>query len=160
MGTFLGQALKSGQGERTWREFFSVASAAIAVIEKCPPVPGYEQLTPREIFGRVASEEHKLHVLDKLSGFAIAADRILKQSGKGAYHLVVLDSSARTVSIRPFSLARLDEATTAYAEIEARASAGEPWRQYWSRQALLTPFARPIQTTSWTRKRSSRRYRR
>lgn len=125
MGTFLGQALKSGQGERTWREFFSVASAAIAVIEKCPPVPGYEQLTPREIFERVASEEHKLHVLDKLSGFAIAADRILKQSGKGAYHLVVLDSSARTVSIRPFSLARLDEATTAYAEIEARASAGE-----------------------------------
>ena len=29
MGTFLGQALKSGQGERPWREFFEVASAAL-----------------------------------------------------------------------------------------------------------------------------------
>jgi len=125
MGTFLGQALKSGQGERNWRDFFSVASAAIAVIEKCPAVPGYEHLAPHEIFQRVSTEEQKLHVLDKLSGFAIAADRILKQSGQGAYHLVILDSAARTVSIRPFSLARLDEANTAYAEIEARANAGE-----------------------------------
>jgi putative GTP pyrophosphokinase len=126
MGTFLGQALKSGQGERNWRDFFSAASAAIAIVEKSSPVPGYERLAPAHVFKQVAAEEKKLHVLDKLNGFAIAADRILKQSGQGAYHLVVLDSGARTVSIRPFSLARLDEANRAYAEIESRANAGEP----------------------------------
>lgn len=125
MGTFLGQALKSGQGELNWREFFSAASAAIAIVEKCPAVPGYESLTNEQVFKRVAAEEAKLNVLDKLNGFAIAADSILKLSGQGAYHLVVLDSGARTVSIQPFSLARLDEANAAYADIEARAAAGE-----------------------------------
>ena len=125
MGTFLGQALKSGQGERNWREFFSAASAAIAIIEKCPSVPGYENLSSEEVCKKVAAEEAKLHVLNKLNGFAIAADRILKLSGQGAYHLVVLDSEARTVSIQPFSFARLDEANAAYADIEARAASGE-----------------------------------
>lgn len=126
MGTFLGHALKSGQGERNWREFFATASAAIAVVEKSPQVPGYERSTPRQIFRRVAEEERNLRVLEKLSGFAIAADRITRGSGKGAYHLVILDSAARNVSIRPFALARLEQANLEYAEIEARASAGEP----------------------------------
>lgn len=125
MGTFLGQALKSGQGDNNWRNFFATASAAIAVVEKCPAVPGYESLSPEKVFKRVANEERQLRVLEKLSGFAIAADRIHKLSGQGAYHLVILDSAARTVSIRPFALARLEEANTAYAEVEARASAGE-----------------------------------
>jgi len=38
MGTFLGQALKSGQGEGQWKAFFEVSSAAIALLEKCPPI--------------------------------------------------------------------------------------------------------------------------
>jgi putative GTP pyrophosphokinase len=42
MGTFLGQALKSGQGEQEWRSFFAKASAALAIIEKSPAVPGFE----------------------------------------------------------------------------------------------------------------------
>jgi putative GTP pyrophosphokinase len=47
MGTFLGQALKSGQGDSNWRKFFAVASAAIAVVEKCPAIPGFEELSPK-----------------------------------------------------------------------------------------------------------------
>jgi putative GTP pyrophosphokinase len=126
MGTFLGQALKAGQGDKDWKEFFAAASAALALVEKSPPVPGYEGMSAESIIRRVADLESELRVLDKLSGFAIAADSIRKQSGQGAYHLVVLNSSARTVLIRPFALARLDEANAAYAAVEARASAGEP----------------------------------
>jgi hypothetical protein len=125
MGTFLGQALKSGKGEKEWREFFQVASAALANVEKCPPVPGFEHLKPDEIIARLALAEKKLQVLHKLSGFAIAADRITKERGQGAYHLVILDSTARTVSIRPFPQTRLDDANRAYAQIEARAKDGE-----------------------------------
>lgn len=125
MGTFLGLALKSGQGDKNWKEFFAVASAALAGVEKCPTVPGYEDMSLDAIVRRVAELEGNLRVLDKLSGFAIAADRILTQSGKGTYNLVVLDSAQRTVSIRPFALARLDEANAAYADVETRAAAGE-----------------------------------
>ncbi len=125
MGTFLGQALKSGRGEKEWREFFEVASAALATVEKCPPVPGFEHFTAEQVIGKLALAENKLQVLHKLSGFAIAADRITKERGRGAYHLVILDSAARTVSIRPFPQARLEDANRAYAEIELRAKNGE-----------------------------------
>lgn len=126
MGTFLGQALKSGQGDDQWREFFAVAGAALAELEKTAPVPGFENCTVEEIHRHLFESEARLRVLEKLSGFAIAANRITTERGQGGYHLITLDSSARTVKIRPFPLARLEEANLAYAAIEARTKAGEP----------------------------------
>lgn len=125
MGTFLGQALKSGQGEREWRRFFAKAGAALAIVEKTSPVPGFENHASDDVFSDVASTERKLHVLDKLRGFAIAADRITTVRGLGAYHLIVLNSTKRTVFIRPYSIARLEQANIDYAAIEQRAKAGE-----------------------------------
>lgn len=126
MGTFLGQALKSGQGEQEWRSFFAKASAALAVVEKSPAVPSFENCATNEVYRQVADAENSLHVLDKLNGFAIAADQITTERGQGAYHLVVLDSANRTVQIRPYPIARLEQANIDYAEIEKRTKAGEP----------------------------------
>lgn len=126
MGTFLGQALKSGQGETEWRRFFAVAGAALAVIEKTALVPGFEDCEPGEVFRQLAVAEKKLRVLEKLSGFAVAANRITAERGQGAYHLIVLDSLKRTVSIRPYPVARLEQANIDYAAIEERTRAGEP----------------------------------
>lgn len=125
MGTFLGQALKSGQGARSWREFFEISSAALTHEESTPPVPGYERLTRQEVFARVARAERELHVLNKLRGFSIAADKITAERGAGSYHLVVLDSSNRSVSIRPFPVSQLEQANIQYAKIEERAQRGE-----------------------------------
>lgn len=126
MGTFLGQALKSGQGETAWREFFTIASAALAIVEKTDPVPGFENKNPEEVFVCLRESEQKLHVLEKLQGFAIATNQITKVRGKGAYHLVVLDSANRTVSVRPYAIARLEQANLDYATIEQRTKAGDP----------------------------------
>ena len=126
MGTFLGQALKSGQGEQEWRSFFAKAGAALAIVEKTAAVPGFEGRGAKEVYAELAEAEERLHVLEKLSGFAIAADKITTERGRGAYHLVVLDSSKRTVSIRPYPIARLEQANIDYAEIEQRTKAGEP----------------------------------
>lgn len=126
MGTFLGQALKSGQGESEWRTFFAVAGAALAVLEHTPAVPGYENCSREHVFLELAKTEKKLRVLERLRGFAIAADRITKGPGSGAYHLIVLDSAKRTVEIRPYPISRLEEANLDYAVIEQRTKAGEP----------------------------------
>lgn len=126
MGTFLGQALKSGQGEDQWREFFSIAGAALADLEKTTPVPGFEGCSAQQIHQRLFESERRLRVLEKLSGFAIAADRITTERGQGGYHLITLDSANRTVTIRPFPVAKLEEANLAYSVIEARTKAGEP----------------------------------
>jgi putative GTP pyrophosphokinase len=126
MGTFLGQALKAGQGDQEWRDFFAKASAALALIERSAPVPGFAGRQRAEVFVDLAATEARLHVLQRLEGFAIAADRISTERGQGAYHLIVLDSASRTVTIRPYALASLEHASTAYAEVEERAKAGEP----------------------------------
>jgi putative GTP pyrophosphokinase len=126
MGTFLGQALKSGQGEGQWRSFFAKASAAIAVVEKTAPVPGFEGRSVHDVFSEVARAERELRVLEKLEGFAIAADQITTEQGQGAYHLIVLDSAHRQVSIRPYPVARLEQANLDYAAVEQRTKAGEP----------------------------------
>jgi hypothetical protein len=125
MGTFLGQALKSGQGETEWRSFFSIAGAALAIVEGTAPVPGFEKHSREGVFSELASAEKRLHVLEKLRGFAIAADQIFTERGQGAYHLIVLDSTKRTVSIRPYPIARLEQANIDYAAIEQRTKAGE-----------------------------------
>lgn len=126
MGTFLGQALKAGQGDKEWRTFFTQAGAALAVIEGTTPVPGYEGKSRADVFKAVAATEAKLHVLQRLQGFAIAADRITAERGQGAYHLIVLDSTQRTVTIRPYAVASLEQATVDYAKVEQRTRAGEP----------------------------------
>jgi hypothetical protein len=38
-GTFLGQALKSSEGEQEWLRFFALVSSAFALSEGCPPAP-------------------------------------------------------------------------------------------------------------------------
>jgi hypothetical protein len=126
MGTFLGQALKAGQGDQQWRDFFAKASAALAVVENTAPVPGFEGRAASEVFVDVAETEERLRVLPRLEGFAIATDRITTESGKGAYHLIVLDSVNRSVMIRPYAVGSLEQANIEYGEVEKRTLAGEP----------------------------------
>jgi putative GTP pyrophosphokinase len=125
MGTFLGQALKSGQGETQWREFFVKASAALASIEKCPQIPEFKDYSEDDIFSTVAEAESSLRVLEKLQGFTLAADQIIKSQGQGSYHLIILDYANRTVNIKPFPSTRLELATDAYAKVEERTRNGE-----------------------------------
>ena len=126
MGTFLGQALKAGQGDEEWRNFFAMASAALAHIEGTAPVPGFENRERGHVFGEVADTEARLRVLQRLHGFAIAANKITTERGQGAYHLIILDSAQRTVSIRPYAVAKLEQASVDYAAVEQRAKSGDP----------------------------------
>jgi hypothetical protein len=126
MGTFLGQALKSGQGEGQWRSFFEVTGSAIAHLENSPPVPGYEVLSKNETFKRVADGEAQLRVLEKLRGFSVAAEKITTEKGQGSFHLIVLNSADKSVSIRPYAMTRLEQANADYAEVEKQAQSGEP----------------------------------
>ena len=126
MGTFLGQALKSGQGEGQWRSFFELTGSAIAHLENSPPVPGYESLSRDEIFMRVAQSEALLKVLEKLRGFSIATEKITTEKGQGSFHLVVLNSIDKSVLIRPYPITRLEQANADYAIVEKQAQSGEP----------------------------------
>jgi len=126
MGTFLGEALKAGQGPAAWRDFFATASAAIAHVEATSPVPGFEGRSKEDILDLLAQAETDMRVLEKLNTFAIAAPKITAVKGVGSYHLIVLDSATRTVSLTPFALGDLERATVEYSKIEDRTQHGEP----------------------------------
>jgi putative GTP pyrophosphokinase len=126
MGTYLGQALKSGQGEDRWRSFFEVAGSAIAHLEDSQPIPGYDALSRMETFKLVAEREAELKVLEKLRGFSVATEKIVTESGQGSFHLVILNSADKSVSIRPYSLNRLEQANADYAVVEKQVQSGEP----------------------------------
>ena len=118
MGTFLGQALKSGGGEPLWRAFFQKASAAFASKENTTPGPGFADKSNDQIYHEVAESEEELGVLRKLHGLTIAADAITREHDAGMYHLIALDAHTQTVSVRGYSRARLSEAIDDYSKLE------------------------------------------
>jgi len=125
MGIFLDQALKSSQGEREWLQFFEITGSAFAFKENTPRVPGYETLNKKETFQRLMESERKLGVLTKLKGFSVAT-QVITSKPQSAYHLITLDTRARTVSVGSYAIHNLELANSVYQKTEARVKNGEP----------------------------------
>jgi hypothetical protein len=128
MGTFLGQALKSRQGDKEWLDFFALVSSVFTHIEKSAPVPRFSHLTRSDAIQAVAKAEAELQALEKMNGFSIAARSIVrnKSEGKGwSYHLIILDSLNHTVQITPYDRDSIERAVADYSKIEAAAAGGQ-----------------------------------
>ncbi len=128
MGTFLGQALKSRQGDQEWLDFFAITSSAFAYKERKAPVPRYKHLSSQKTFSAVAEAEASLGALDKMSGFSAAVNWIVKGRPKGtswSYHLIVLNSLQKTVQIKPYDRDSFTQAMRDYSQIEAQAAKGK-----------------------------------
>lgn len=124
--TFLGQALKAGQGDEAWKEFFLACSAAMCHMEKQPLPPGFKESKHEDVIALIKTCESQLNALARLRGFSIAAEGIYRAKGQGRYHLVELNTKDRNVTITPFPTARLNYAEAAYADAEKRAREGAP----------------------------------
>ena len=126
MGTFLGQALKSRQGDKKWLDFFAVTSSAFAYIEGTPLVPGYKKWSMQETFGQVAKAEKDLNVRETIRGLSLAGNAI-QTRGRGRgwfYHLIILNAETHTVSVSSYPKNALGRASIAYAAAEAQADNG------------------------------------
>lgn len=126
MGTFLNHALKSSEGPEEWLQFFSLAGSAIARLEGCEPVPGYEYLDKLQTFREFVSESARLNVEDRLNAFAVAADAIHTDHVSGSYHLITLNAVEKNVSIQSFGRRRLGQANEEYSRIEKEIVDGAP----------------------------------
>ncbi len=127
MGTFLGQALKSRQGDREWINFFAVTSAAFAHLERSPLIARYSHLSRKETFSAVAEAEANLGAFEKMGAFSAAADQIVKHKHekKWFYHLIELNSLEKTVNVTPYDRDSFEQALKDYAELEAEAAKGK-----------------------------------
>ncbi len=126
MGTFLGQALKSRQGDREWIEFFAITSAAFAHLERSPLVPRYSHLSRKETCAMVAEAEANLEAFDKMSAISVAGEQLVKHTPvKWAYHLIVLNSLEKRVELTAYDRDSLDKALKDYAKVEEEAAKGK-----------------------------------
>lgn len=128
MGTMLGQALKSRQGDKKWIDFFAIISSAFALIEKTQPIPRFKNCTQQQVFKAVKDVTEELGAIDLMKGFSATADYISKKSSKeqrSHYYLLVLNSSERTVKIRPYNRDSIDKALIAYSHFEQEAADGK-----------------------------------
>lgn len=128
MGTFLGQALKSRQGDQAWLDFFAIVSAAFAYLEQRQLPPRFSTLSSEEINRKVARSESELGALELMRGFSVAIDTIVSDIPKGKsyyYHLIILDSIRRSVRIQPFGRDNFQGAVTAWEKIEKLVAKGE-----------------------------------
>jgi ppGpp synthetase/RelA/SpoT-type nucleotidyltranferase len=125
MGTFLGQALKSRQGDKEWLDFFALVSSAFSYLEKTTPIPGYEQLSKNETYKAIAKAAGELSVIEKMKGYSTALKIMEGKSSGSSYHLVILDSKNKTVEIKSYARNELAKATKEYTEVESRAAKGE-----------------------------------
>lgn len=130
MGTFLGQSLKSRQGEPAWLDFFSVVSSAFAHMEKTVPVPKYADLSKRETWEAVVSAEEKIQALSQMRGFSAALISIQDKMNLGklkeySYYLIVLNSLEHSVRIRGYDSDKFQNAVSDYSSFEAEATAGK-----------------------------------
>jgi hypothetical protein len=125
MGTFLGQALKSSEGEEDWLNYFSLCSAAFSHLESSPTHQDFANKTAKTIYRGLLSQTKILQVADKLKGYSVAANNITVRNRRGAYHLILLKFKERRVSIQSYAKRNLEKATEDYALLEKRIVKGE-----------------------------------
>lgn len=122
-GTFLNHALKASEGPKEWLRFFSLAGSAFAHLEKCNPIPGYEDLNNIDTYVRTAEEATRLDIKNRLQTFAMLTQHI--SEAQGNYHLITLNYPLQMVTVDSFGRRRLDEANAAYTKNEERIANGE-----------------------------------
>ncbi|MCK5894911.1 MAG: RelA/SpoT domain-containing protein [Endozoicomonadaceae bacterium] len=125
MGTFLNLSLKSSEGLEEWLDFFSLASSAFAILESTPRAPEHDQYSAQEVFEMLLKKEQELDVLNKLSGFRVAARHIKEDKNKGHYHLVVLNLDEKSANIYSYAPKNIVQANIDYSIKEEKVNQGE-----------------------------------
>lgn len=127
MGTLLGQALKSRKGDQNWLDFFAIASSAFAHDEKSPLVPRFAHLSRDETCRELAKSEANLGALDMMNALSVAANAITTSKGASrtwSYHLIILNSLERKVSITAYDRNSFERAEADYYKAEKEAAEG------------------------------------
>jgi hypothetical protein len=110
VGTFLGQALKSSQGEDQWLRFFALMGTQIANKERTPLVANTPTSTA-ELKAEIKHHVSELNVIHHLQYYSIGLRHITETNTQGArYFLLQLDASEPSLSITGYKSSEMQEA--------------------------------------------------
>ena len=121
-GTFIKQPLKSSIGPQEILDFFALVGNGFSILEGTPRLERFKNLTDKQVFDKIKTDEKKLDIITQLSSFNIAADAIKTDKKQGGLHLVVLDIENKTVTVKSYPSSSIELASSDYAKEEALAS--------------------------------------
>lgn len=110
------QALKSGIGDESWQRFFALMGSAIAIRERCPPVPN----TPGSNDGlveEIRDLSQRLNIFSVLEGMTAGVE-LVSEMKKSSTYLLVLDSNKQQTRVQGYTARNLPLATEEYMRIE------------------------------------------
>jgi hypothetical protein len=122
VGAFVGQALKSSEGEDRWLRFFALMGSVLALREKTSPVPG-TSARMSDLRREIREINAELDVPGRLRGYtnALNVPSMMRAKRRGLrMFLMVLDTRAETMHVRGFTMSERQEATDAYLAEERR----------------------------------------
>ncbi len=118
VGTFLQQSLKASRGSDDWLRFFMLMGSAIAVQERAPIVPD-TPTSKTELVKELRQYIQRLDVENSLQTYQTSLQALdIPQLKKAHYFLLELRPGEGKLTVRGFSGAELDQATTAYLDVE------------------------------------------
>lgn len=97
-------------------------------MEKCNPIPRFSSLSENQTYIAVAKAEADIRALEKMQGFSVAVNAIVKSKSSGKrsfYHLIILNSLQKTVQIKPYRRDSFEQAIQDYSKVEAEAATGK-----------------------------------
>lgn len=121
VGTILRTDLKSGRGDKEWLEFFRCMSSVIAIIEDTPVLDVHRGWTTRELISKTVALISKLEIYERILGWTAGLQRISEGSG-GFYHILLLNTTEKTIRIIRFEESELEDANKKLAELEEEAA--------------------------------------
>lgn len=117
--TFTKQALKSSRGTQDWLDFFRMAGAEFAKLEKRPVGASVAGIDTKAEVVRLSD---KLNVIARLNAFAVSADHIIqKKDNRTDYFLLELTNHGNTIVVTQFKTSDLDKAAQSYLQKEKQA---------------------------------------
>lgn len=118
MGTFIGQALKTRQGDAKWLDFFALVSAGFSHMEHTPSIQRFSHLSKSDIYAEIARQEHELGVLDKMKNFSYVVKSLNSEKGH-SFHLITIDYKESLISVKSFNRDSYQDAINEYNNAES-----------------------------------------
>jgi hypothetical protein len=116
-GTFLGEALKSGEGSEKWLEFFSLISTVFAEMEGYGPTEISKEEF-QKIRYRAINLTEELSIIEKMEAFSVTTSESNRIGAENGYFLLTLKIESKTVEITYYPKGGLAYATEDYTKLE------------------------------------------
>ena len=117
VGLFRREAIKSGEGDQRWRDFFLSVSQAFAILEKHSRFRGF--ILNAELFENVTEAARELDVVNRLLGYQQALTLVGQRQNATSY-LLELDLREQRLTVSGYSRHQVSLAQAAYAKAEKK----------------------------------------